>query len=171
MHDGGFNCRANRSGASVASVHSTTSVIEGLAEYAQRGYSYRRDDANRAVSEATEALLSRRLYQHRSDREPIRAEFTRLHHPARWHFDVLRGLDVLRAAQQPWDERLGDALKVVASRRRADDRWSAAAQYPGQSHVSYPRAGAPNRWVTLRALRVLRHFGPDTERPAATPVE
>ncbi|MDO9589833.1 MAG: hypothetical protein Q7J04_01660, partial [Microcella sp.] len=112
-----------------------------------------------------------RLYQHRSDREPIRAEFTRLHHPARWHFDVLRGLDVLRAAQQPWDERLDDALRIVASRRRTDGRWSAASQYPGQSHVSYPRAGAPHQWVTLRALRVLRHFGPDPDRYAATPVE
>lgn len=158
MHDGGFNCQANRSGASTASVHSTTSVIEGLAEYTARGYAYRRDDARRAMLDAVETLLSRHLYQRRSDHQPIRAEFTRLHHPARWHFDVLRGLDVLRAAQVPSDERLDDALRVIESRRRDDGRWSAASQYPGETHVTYPRASSPNRWVTLRALRVLRHF-------------
>lgn len=158
MADGGFNCQANRSGARTASVHSTTSVIDGLAEYVNLGYTYRRHDAQQAMRDAVETLLSRRLYQRSSDHAPIRVEFTRLHHPARWHFDVLRGLDVLRAARVAWDDRLDDALRVLESRRREDGRWVAASQYAGETHIAYPRAGSPNRWVTLRALRVLRHF-------------
>ncbi len=155
LDDGGFNCRANRSGARVSSVHSTTSVIDGLAEYLRCGYTYRTAEARDAIDSATETLLARYLYQRRSDGEPIRVEFTRLHHPTRWHFDVLRGLDVLRSAGAAYDDRLDRAVEVVLRRRRADGRWSAAAQYPGQAHVAYPRAGQPNRWITLRALRVL----------------
>lgn len=158
MADGGFNCRLNRSGARTASVHSTTSVIDGLATYARQNYAYRSSDVRSAILGASGTLLARRLYQRRSDHEPISAEFTRLHHPPRWHFDVLRGLDVLRAAQLPWDPRLEDALRVIESRRRHDGRWAATSQYPGQTHITYPPAGSPSRWVTLRALRVLRHY-------------
>ena len=163
MADGGFNCRSNRSGARTASVHSTTSVIDGLAEYLRRDYAYRSGDVLSALLAATESLLSRHLYQRRSDHEPISAEFTRLHHPARWHFDVLHGLDVLRAARIPWDPRVEDALRVVESRRRRDGRWVAASQYPGRTHIEYPPARLPSRWVTLRALRVLHAYRPQRE--------
>jgi hypothetical protein len=155
---GGFNCRFNRSGATTASVHSTTSVIDGFAEYLRRGYLYRADDVRRAIDSAVAVMLDRRLYKRRTDFAPIRAEFTRFHEPPRWHFDVLRGLDVLRSAGIAYHPQLSDALDIVRTRRRADGRWVGAAQYPGQTHVTYPRAGTPNRWVTMRALRVLRHF-------------
>ncbi|MET0829581.1 MAG: hypothetical protein ABWY26_08685 [Microbacterium sp.] len=162
---GGFNCRHNRSGATTASVHSTTSVIDGFAEYLRRGYSYRADAVRSAIDSAVEVMLGRRLYQRRTDGEPIRAEFTRFHEPPRWHFDVLRGLDVLRSAGVADDQRLTDALDIVRKRRRADGRWAGAAQYPGETHVTYARAGTPNRWVTMRALRVLRHFA--SSRPVS----
>lgn len=155
MDDGGFNCHANRSGAVISSVHSTTSVIDGLAEYLTRGYTYRATDVRDAIGAAASSLLGRHLYQRRSTGEPIRAEFTRLHQPARWHFDVLRGLDVLRRAGTAYDGRLDAAVEILLRRRRSDGRWAAAAQYPGQVHLSYPRAGQPDRWITLRALRVL----------------
>ncbi|MBK8447450.1 MAG: hypothetical protein IPL41_12460 [Micropruina sp.] len=155
MPDGGFNCRANRSGARVSSVHTTTSVIEGFSEYLRSGSRHRAAEVGDAITTATAVLLDRRLYQRRGTGEPIRAEFTRLHHPARWHFDVLRGLDVLRAAGTPYDARLDPAVDVIRHRRGSDGRWSAAAQYPGDTHLTYPRAGQPNRWLTLRALRVL----------------
>lgn len=155
LDDGGFNCRANRSGARVSSVHSTTSVIDGFSEYLRSGYSYRAHEVREGVDAAISALLARHLYQRRSSGEPIRVEFTRLHHPARWHFDVLRGLDVLRSAGSAYDDRLDAAVGAVLRRRLSDGRWSAAAQYPGQVHIAYPRAGEPNRWITLGALRVL----------------
>lgn len=155
LDDGGFNCRANRSGARVSSVHSTTSVIDGLSEYVKSGHTHRAAEVRDAIGTATAALLARHLYQRRSSGEPIRVEFTKLHHPARWHFDVLRGLDVLRSAGTTYDDRLDAAVGVILHRRHSDGRWSAAAHYPGRVHIAYPRTGEPNRWITLRALRVL----------------
>ena len=158
LPDGGFNCRSNRTGARTSSVHTTASVIDGFAEYLRRGHPHRADEVDGAMRAAAEALLSRRLYQRRSDGAPIRAEFTRLHHPARWYFDVLRGLEVLQAAGVEGDSRCADALAVLARRRLPDGRWAGTSQYPGRTHVAYPPAGSPDRWVTLRALRVLQHF-------------
>lgn len=162
LPDGGFNCRSNRGRAPrVSSVHTTASVIEGLAAYLGAGHAYRTEDVRQAIRSAVVALLDRRLFLSRTTGEPLHPKMTRPHYPARWHFDVLRGLEVLRYAlpyaEIPRDP-LRPALALVRSWRRDDGTWAAASGWPGQTHVDYPRAGTPNPWVTLRALRVLASF-------------
>lgn len=66
LRDGGFNCRSNRSGCRVSSVHTTSSVIDGFTEYLQAGHSHRADAVQTARDAATECLLARRLYQQRT---------------------------------------------------------------------------------------------------------
>jgi hypothetical protein len=75
--------------------------------------------------------------------------------PARWHYDVLRGLDHFQDARAPRDPRLADAIAVVEARRQHDGRWLAARGYPGKTFFDLEPAGQPSRWNTLRALRVL----------------
>lgn len=158
MPDGGFNCRRNRSGARVASVHTTVSVLEGLTSYLTLGATRRANEVRTARDAAVECLLARELFRRRGTIEPIDPEFTRLHHPARWHFDVLRALDALRAAGVDYDPRMSAALDVLRARQRPDGRWAANRGYAGETHVRYPPAGQPNRWVTLKALRVLKTY-------------
>jgi hypothetical protein len=44
----------------------------------------------------------------------------------------------------------------VASKRDSDGRWPLEARYPGVMPVELDEGvGRPNRWITLRALRVL----------------
>ena len=167
MPDGGYNCRRNRSGARIASVHSTVSVLEGLTSYLAAGATRRAGEVEAARSGAIECLLARELFRRHGTAEPIDPEFTRLHNPARWHFDLLRALEALRVAGVGHDRRLAAALDVVRRRRRPDGRWAASRGYAGSTHLRYPAAGTPNHWVTLRALRVLRRFDPGADpRPA-----
>ena len=156
LGDGGFNCRSNRSGCRVSSVHTTSSVIDGFTEYLRAGHSHRADEVEAARDAATECLLARRLYQQKATGTPLHPEVVKLHHPPRWHFDVLRGLEMVTAAGVTHDERLQPALEILQHRRRQDGRWAANAGYPGERHVTYARAGTPNPWITLRALRVIR---------------
>ena len=86
-------------------------------------------------------------------------EFTRLHFPPRWHYDVLRGLDYFRAANAPLDARLEDAIELVGARRQAGGMWPLARGYPGKVFFEMEETGQPSRWNTLRALRVLRWAG------------
>jgi hypothetical protein len=158
MPDGGYNCRRNRSGARVASVHTTVAVLEGFTSYLAAGATRRTGEVRAARDAAVECLLARELFRRRGTEEPIEMEFTRLHHPARWHFDVLRALDTLRAAGVAHDPRMNAALDAVRQRRRPDGRWAANSGYAGETHFRYPSAGQPNRWVTLRALRVLQAY-------------
>jgi len=162
MPDGGFNCQRKRPGTKTASVHTTVSVLEGFTSYLDAGVGHRREEVRQARDDAVECLLARELFRSRRTGEAIRPEFTRLHHPARWHFDVLRALDALRGADVPADPRMNAAIAVVLARRRPDGRWAASRGYPGQTHLRYPTPSQPNRWITLRALRVLRTYPPET---------
>ncbi|MGV9711115.1 hypothetical protein ACWDTI_10685 [Gordonia sp. NPDC003424] len=159
MPDGGFNCRARRTGATHSSVHTSTSVIEGITAYEQAGYTHRRAELCDARAASAEFLLRHRLFRSEHTGKPMRPDFTRLHYPARWYFDVLRGLDALRAAGVGRDERMQDACSVLESRRRSDGRWAAHRGHPGKTHLTYPPPGEPNPWVTLIALRALRAYG------------
>ena len=158
LPDGGFNCRLNRGGARHSSVHTTVCVIEGITQYQRRGYRHRVDELCSARAGSVEFLLRHHLYRSERTGEVMHPELTRLHHPARWHFDVLRGLEALVDAGVAHDPRMDDALRVIESRRGPDGRWAANRPYPGRTHLPPPRAGRPHRWVTLAALRVLTAY-------------
>lgn len=85
--------------------------------------------------------------------------FTRFAFPARWHYDVLRGLDYLRRAGAAPDPRAAEAIELVKSKRGEDGRWRLDIQYAGVMPVPVDDGeGAHSRWNTLRALRVLRWY-------------
>ncbi len=158
LPDGGFNCRLNRTGARHSSVHTTVCVMEGFTEYQRRNYQYRALELRSAQADAIEFLLRHHLYRSERTGRVMNPEFTRLHHPARWHFDVLRGLDALADARTAYDPRMDDALQMVRSRRSADGRWVANRAYPGLTHTTPPQPGQPNRWISLIASRVLNFY-------------
>ena len=158
LDDGGFNCRVRTNPQIVhSSVHTSVSVLEGLTSYLGAGYRHRRGDVAESVGRIAEFFLRHRMFRSERSGEPMHPEFTRLHHPARWHFDVLRGLEAFRVADRAQDPRLEDALEVVRSRRRPDGRWRAAAPYRGATHLPHDRQDA-DRWVSLGALRVLHRY-------------
>ena len=76
--------------------------------------------------------------------------------PTWWHYDVLRGLDYLRRAGVAPDERVSEAIDLVASKRDEKGRWPLET-VPGRMPVDMDEGeGRPSRWNTLRALRVIR---------------
>jgi hypothetical protein len=153
MPDGGWNCRRDY-GATHSSVHTTISVLEGLRLYELRRGRYWKQ-ARDAAERGREFLLMHRLF--RSDRtgEIIRPEFLQFAYPPRWHYDVLRALDCFQAARAPRDPRLSEAIELVQRARRSDGRWPLEKVWRGKTYFQLERLGAPSRWNTLRALRVL----------------
>lgn len=107
-------------------------------------------------------LLERRLFRRRSTGEAIArdrksgADWTRFAFPTWWHYDVLRGLEYLRDAGVTPDGRVAEAVALVAAKRDGEGRWPLEVRYDGAMPVDLgERLGAPSRWNTLRALRVL----------------
>jgi hypothetical protein len=154
MPDGGWNCR-RRYGATHASVHTTINALEGL-----RLYELHRRRQVRAVRAAErrgrEFLLVHRLFRSHRTGAVIKPVFTWLSFPPRWHYDILRALDYFQAAGAPRDERLAEAVGLVREARRDDGRWPLQHVYKGKTYFELEQLGAPSRWNTLRALRVLK---------------
>ncbi len=153
LADGGWNCEAER-GSVRSSFHTTICVLEGLLAFEQAyGATPPVTDARRR---AEEYLLERRLLRRRSTGDIIEPTWTELSFPPLWHYDVLRALDYLRAAGVQPDERVTEAVSVVLARRQEGERWLLDRRHDNTLHAALAGAvGAPNRWLTLRALRVL----------------
>ncbi len=162
MRDGGFNCYSNSHvGATHSSVHSTLSVAEGIREYLDNGYTYRRKDLRSIEREAQEFLLHHKLFRSHRTGQVMDKKMLMLSFPSRWRYDILRALDYFRLAGVRYDSRMDDAIQVLIKKRRANGRWPVQARHAGQTHFDMEKTGRPSRWNTLRALRVLDHFGID----------
>ena len=150
--DGGWNCQANVSSRS--SFHTTICVLEGLCEY-ERAYGPSAAITD-ARARAHEYLLNRRLLRRLSNGEVIDPSWAQLAFPPLWHYDVLRALDYLSAAAITPDARVDEALSIVTGRRQADGRWLLDLRHRRTLYEDIAGdVGEPNRWITLRASRVL----------------
>jgi hypothetical protein len=167
LPDGGWNCQAPRSQKS--SFNTTICVLEALLEYERAGH----DDAHLrdARRRGEEYLLARGLMRRLSTGEVIERDrkgdsWLQFAFPTWWHYDILRALDYLRAATAADastapdvapDDRVTDAIALVESKRGADGRWPLDVRYPGPMLVDLgDTEGEASRWITLRAMRVLR---------------
>ncbi len=153
MADGGWNCEAEN-GSVRSSFHTTIDVLDGLLEVELAG------DASPAVREARhsgeEYLLERHLFRRKSDGEIADPAFVEFVFPYYWRYDVLRALDYFRRAGTDPDPRMAEAIDVVRSKRQPDGRWLLDRVHPGRVFFELDgEVGAPSRWNTLRALRVL----------------
>jgi hypothetical protein len=164
LSDGGWNCNAPPSQRS--SFHTTICVLEGLLEYeTANGPS---PDVTAARLRGQEYFLERRLLRSRSTGQLVTidrklqkpAAWTQCSFPTRWHYDILWGLDYLRRAGVAPDERIAEAIDLIAKKRDESGRWPLENPHPGRVHIEMEgAAGEPSRWNTLRALRVLRWAG------------
>jgi hypothetical protein len=152
LEDGGWNCEAPPSRRS--SFHTTICVLEGLLAYEKA------EGANPAVTNARlraqEYLLERRMYRRLSTGRVINRSWLRFSFPPTWHYDVLRGLDYLRSAGVEPDDRVVEAVDLVAKKHHQNGRWP--LENPHLDQVNFAMEGPPgtaSRWNTLRALRVL----------------
>jgi hypothetical protein len=156
MDDGGWNCE-QENGSTRGSFHSTIDVLEGLLEYERaKGGS---PEVSGARLGGQEYLLERRMLRRLSTGELIDPAWTQFSYPTYWHYDVLRGLDYMRAAGGARDERMAEAIDLVESKRDAEGRWPLDNPHPGRMHFAMDEGdGRPSRWNTLRAMRVLRWY-------------
>jgi hypothetical protein len=162
LPDGGWNCEAEF-GSKRSSFNTTICVLEALLEFELHDGSIPEVTASRLRGQ--QYLLERRFMRRLSSGEVIaqdrksHATFTQFAFPTWWHYDVLRALEYFRSAGVRPDERMGEAIQLVESKRDANDRWPLEVRYPGNMPIDFnEHVGEPSRWNTLRALRVLNWY-------------
>ncbi len=156
LEDGGWNCEVEN-GSVRSSFNTTIRVLEGLLEHERATGGSAESMAARRTGEAY--LLERKLFRRLSTGEVVDPAWLQLSFPTRWHYDVLRGLEYFRAAGDPPDERMDEAIDLLRSKRQADGNWLLENTHPGAVHFALEDGdGRPSRWNTLRAQRVLRWY-------------
>jgi len=162
--DGGWNCDGDPNAVN-SSFMETLLPLRGLALHAMvTGNSSSRSAAKRA----SEVFLKRRMYKRAKDGAIIDRDFTRLHYPCYWHYDVLFGLKVICEAGYLGDARCTDALDLLQTKRLSNGGFPAESKYyrgvnarGGRSLVRWGQVSerAPNEFVTADALWVLKQAG------------
>ena len=155
--DGGWNCSQGTPG--------TLDVWEPLAAFAALPKAKRPPKMEQAISRGAEFYLERKLFE---EGRPY-APWLRLHYPNHYFYDILVGLDVLTQLGFGDDRRLRPALKILADQRRHDGTWLMDRSHPDMGPGTITPAdkmklkplvieepGQPSKWVTLKALRVLK---------------
>jgi hypothetical protein len=70
--------------------------------------------------------------------------------------DLLQNVEALVGLGYGNDPRLARALNIIREKQDSLGRWLLEYDYEGKTWVSFGAKKQPNKWVTLRALRVLK---------------
>ena len=73
--------------------------------------------------------------------------------------DLLQVVEALVALGYGNDPRLANALAIIREKQDEAGRWALEYDYSGKTWVDFGMKKQPNKWVTLRALRVLKAVG------------
>lgn len=90
--------------------------------------------------------------------ERINSSWFKFGYPHGYITDLLLNLEVLTEAGVVDDSRLEDAVALVLAKQDEQGRWPLEYSYNGKMWVDVEKKGNPSKWVTLRALRVLKRL-------------
>jgi hypothetical protein len=113
-----------------------------------------------AIEACVDFLLSydvaRADYPHK---ERINSSWFKFGYPLGYVTDVLLNLEALAEAGQGGDPRLAEAIELVLAKQDDQGRWPMEYSYNGKMWADVEEKGQPSKWVTLRAVRMLKRMG------------
>jgi hypothetical protein len=111
----------------------------------------------RAIEAGVEFLLSRDpAVADYPYTERVSSTWFKFGFPLSYWSDVLESTAVLVESGYGSDPRLANALQFILGKQDAQGRWKLENTLNGKMWVDIEKKGKPGKWVTLRALRVLK---------------
>jgi len=131
-------------------------AVKALKALAEIPPERRSPEVRRTLADGVEYLL--RHHVHKRSHDPARDAkpgWRRFGFPLMYQTDVLEILGILTRLGVR-DERMSEALALVAAKQDAEGRWKLQSTFNGRFLVDIEAKGEPSRWITLRALQVLQ---------------
>ncbi len=97
-------------------------------------------------------------YPARTGNKPSR-DWWKFGFPIFYVTDLLQNVEALAGVGYGSDPRLANAINFIQSQQDENGRWSLEYDYNEKTWVNFGEPKQPNKWVTLRALRVLKACG------------
>ena len=138
-------------------------VVKALKALAEIPPERRTPAVARTLAAGVEFMLRHHVHKRSHDLTKLsKPGWRRFGFPLMYQTDVLEVLGILTRLGQDGgaavlgDERLREARDLVAAKGDARGRWTLESTFNDRFVVSIETKGEPSRWVTLRALEVLR---------------
>ena len=130
-------------------------ALKGLAAIPQEK---RTPEVNAKIGELAEYFLKHRLYKKSHSPDEIsRPGWLRLGFPLMYQTDILELLGIMTELGIR-DPRLADAIAILVGKRGSDGKWKMENSNNGKTHIDIEKKGAPSKWITLKALNVLKEY-------------
>lgn len=140
-------------------------VVKALKALSAIPESRRNDAVNDTIAKAVEFILIHHVFKRSHDLNRVsKPGWLKFSFPLMYQTDVLEILDILSALGVR-DERMDEALDLVLSKQDETGRWEIEnVQNTGRLLLPGEPKGARSKWLTLRAIRVLKRTYGDTGR-------
>ncbi len=121
----------------------------------------RTPEVKAAIGLGAEYFLKHHIFKKSHDLSVVsKPGWLRLGFPLMYQTDILELLDLLTGLGYR-DPRMREAVDILISRQDDRGRWKLAQTFNGRFQTNIERKGYPSKWLTVRALAVLkRWFGP-----------
>jgi hypothetical protein len=111
------------------------------------------------IARAVEYLLIHHIHKKSHELSSVsKPGWLKLGFPLMYQADVLEILDLLTSLHIK-DARMAEAIEAVVSKQCADGRWKLENSYNDKLIIPVEKKGAHSKWITLKALRVLKRYG------------
>jgi hypothetical protein len=133
-------------------------VVKVLKALAEIPTDKRTRDVKNIIEKGTEYLLKHHIHKRSHDLSSVsKPEWLRFGFPLMWNTDVLEILEILTKLGYK-DKRMQEAVDLVISKQDNQGRWILENTFNGRFQVNIEKKGKSSRWITLRALRVIKRF-------------
>ncbi|HUX12848.1 MAG TPA: nitrogen fixation protein NifH [Spirochaetia bacterium] len=133
-------------------------AVKALKALAEIPPDRRSPEACETIRAGCEYLLAHHIHKRSHDLAAVsRPGWLKLQFPLMYQTDVLEIAAILLDLGYR-DERMQEAIDRIAAKRSNDGKWPLEATFNGRYQVSVEQKGKPSRWITLRALLVLKGY-------------
>ena len=133
--------------------HTTICVLEGIGQFRKAVPGHGLVGFETVEEKAIAFLLFNNLFMDNPDKR-----FRKLSYPYRYRYDLLRALEYFASQQVPFDLGMQPALDWLQAKQKLDGRWYLENQHKGNVHFQMEEVDQPSRFITLKALTVLKYF-------------
>ena len=134
-------------------------VVKALKALSAIPEQQRSEAVNKTMQEAVEFLLIHHIHKRSHDLSRVsKPGWRRFGFPLMYQTDILEILDILTGLGIT-DSRMDEAVDIVISKQDEDGRWELQNAYANEKLlVPMGHKGEADKWITLRALRVLKRY-------------
>jgi hypothetical protein len=133
-------------------------VIKMLKALSEIPENRRSPEIKHTISIGVDYFLNHHLFKKSHELDSIaKTDWLKFGFPLMWNTDTLEMLDILLKLGYR-DYRMQEAIDLVISKQDAHGLWNLETTFNGRFQINIERKGKPSKWVTLKALKVLKDF-------------